>query len=189
LTGSLHIGFALVQHLIVRENVVVFAGVRDLDSATALKELAGQYQRKLHIIKLISADEANNREAVEQIKQTAGRLDVVIANAAILQDPKFVLDQTLESMKNHFHVNVLGPMALIQATYPLLKASTSTPKFIPISSMSGSIALGTQFPMPQTEYGTSKAALNWMTKKLWTENEGLSECLKHLIYIVLTSSC
>jgi NADP-dependent 3-hydroxy acid dehydrogenase YdfG len=45
-----------------------------------LKEHSG----KLHIIKLISADEANNRVAVQEIKKIAGRLDVVIANAGAI---------------------------------------------------------------------------------------------------------
>jgi NAD(P)-dependent dehydrogenase (short-subunit alcohol dehydrogenase family) len=160
---------------VVRDNVIVFAGARDPTSAKALSELATRHQGKLHIVKLTSADEADNRAAVEEIKRIAGRLDVVIANAAVLSDTKWVLETSQENMLHHFTVNVLGPMVLFQATYPLLKASTNTPKFVPISSTSGSIAAGTQFPLPQTEYGTSKAALNWMTKKLSTENEGLGQ--------------
>jgi NAD(P)-dependent dehydrogenase (short-subunit alcohol dehydrogenase family) len=171
------LGFALVQHLVGLDNVIVFAGVRDPVAAMPLNDLAARLTKpgKLHIIKLISADQTTNREAVEEIERIAGRLDVVIANAGIMKDNQFVLGPSLENMQEHFSVNVLGPLALIQATYPLLKTSTTAPKFVPISSTSGSIALGTQFPIPQTEYGTSKAALNWMTKKLWTENEGLSK--------------
>jgi NAD(P)-dependent dehydrogenase (short-subunit alcohol dehydrogenase family) len=164
----------LIQHLLMRENVIVFAGARDPTSATALNELANQHQGKLHVVKLLSADEANNRVVVENIKRIAGRLDVVIANAGILKNPSTVLATSQENMLQHFTVNVLGPMMLIQATHPLLKASTSTPKFVPISSASGSIAIGSGFPIPQVEYGTSKAALNWLTKKLWTENPELS---------------
>jgi NAD(P)-dependent dehydrogenase (short-subunit alcohol dehydrogenase family) len=170
-------GLALVQHLVVRENVVVFAGVRDPVSANALNELVSQHKSKIHVIKLLSADEENNRAAAEEIKRVAGRLDVVIANAGILKSPSAVLHAPQENMLQHFTVNVLGPMTLIQATYPLLKASTSTPKFVPISSTVGGIAKGTLFPASQVEYGTSKAALNWMTKKLWTENPDLSEQL------------
>jgi NAD(P)-dependent dehydrogenase (short-subunit alcohol dehydrogenase family) len=77
-------------------------------------------------------------------------------------------------MMHHFTVNVLGPMSLIQATYPLLKASTNTPKFVVISSVCGSITIGPGLQAPQVEYGTTKAAVNWMTKKLWTENPDLS---------------
>jgi NAD(P)-dependent dehydrogenase (short-subunit alcohol dehydrogenase family) len=161
----------------VRENVVVFAGVRDPVSATALNELVSQHRNKVHAIKLLSADTENNRAAAEEIKRIAGRIDVVIANAGILKSPSTVLHAPQENMLQHFTVNVLGPMTLIQAMYPLLKASTSTPKFVPISSTVGGIAKGTLFPASQVEYGASKAALNWMTKKLWTENPDLSEQL------------
>jgi NAD(P)-dependent dehydrogenase (short-subunit alcohol dehydrogenase family) len=171
---ALSLGLGFIQHLVARENVVVFAGARDPTSATALNTLAKEHHGKLHVIKLVSADEANNRAAVEEIKRIAGRLDVVIANAGVIRNPSKVLESSQENMMYHFTVNVLGPMVLIQATYPLLKASTSTPKFVPISSASGSIAIGTGFPIPQVEYGTSKAAVNWMTKKLWTENPELS---------------
>ena len=37
-------------------------------------------------MKLTSANEAENKAAVEQIKQIAGRLDVVIANAGVATD-------------------------------------------------------------------------------------------------------
>jgi NAD(P)-dependent dehydrogenase (short-subunit alcohol dehydrogenase family) len=75
----------------------------------------------------------------------AGRLDVVIANAGIPNDNKFVLETSQENMLYHFTINVLGPIALFQATYPLLKASTSMLKFVSISSTGGSIARGTHF--------------------------------------------
>jgi NAD(P)-dependent dehydrogenase (short-subunit alcohol dehydrogenase family) len=115
----------------------------------------------------------NNRSVVENIKSVTGHLDVVIANAGICNNNQTASEASVENMQEHFTVNVLGPMTLFQASYPLLKASTSTPKFVPISSGSGSIARGTMIPHPQVEYGTSKAALNWLTRKIWVENDGL----------------
>jgi hypothetical protein len=44
-------------------------------------------------------------------------------------------------------VNALGPLALFQAAYPLLHASTLTPKFIAISFGVGNIAFGLTVPM------------------------------------------
>jgi NAD(P)-dependent dehydrogenase (short-subunit alcohol dehydrogenase family) len=182
-------GLALVQHLVTWDNVIVFAGVRNPAEAQVLNELAGRQADKLFVLKLVSADESNNRSAAEEIKRIAGRLDVVIANAGVMMNPSRVLESSQENMLHHFTVNVLGPMVLIQATYPLLKASTNTPKFIPISSGSGSIALGTQFPLPRVEYGTSKAALNWLTKKLWIENEGLGGYMHSLMLTSLNIPC
>jgi hypothetical protein len=53
---------------------------------------------------------------------------------------------------------VLGVLALFQATYPLLKESTSTPKFIPISSTVGSVTIGPTLPMLSTPYVESMAS-------------------------------
>jgi NAD(P)-dependent dehydrogenase (short-subunit alcohol dehydrogenase family) len=76
-------GFAFVQQLVKRNKVVVFAGIRDPFRSTGLQELSKQFPKKLHIVKvkLVSADEAGNRKAVEEIKAKTGRLDVVITNA------------------------------------------------------------------------------------------------------------
>jgi NADP-dependent 3-hydroxy acid dehydrogenase YdfG len=60
---------------------VVFAGARQPDAASDLHALAKEYPGKLHIVKLTSADEADNRAAIDEIKKIAGRLDVVVANA------------------------------------------------------------------------------------------------------------
>jgi NAD(P)-dependent dehydrogenase (short-subunit alcohol dehydrogenase family) len=77
------LGLGLVKALVGRDNIIVFAGVRDLSRATELEALAKEFAGKLHIIKLVSADEAGNRAAIEEIKAKAGRLDVVIANAGL----------------------------------------------------------------------------------------------------------
>jgi NAD(P)-dependent dehydrogenase (short-subunit alcohol dehydrogenase family) len=179
----------------------VFAGVRDAAKSNHLQALAEQHPHKLHIVKLTSANEVENKGAIEQIKQIAGRLDVVIANAGQLtfflhsharqtlltffqsgmsKNPALGLSVPLASMQEHFEVNTLGPLALFQATYPLLKESTATPKFIPISSVVGSLAIGAVLPTHNLAYGASKAALNFVARKLRVENDGLSA------YILIT---
>jgi NAD(P)-dependent dehydrogenase (short-subunit alcohol dehydrogenase family) len=75
------VGLGLVQVLAHRDNVVIFAGARDPSAATDLHDLVKTYPGKVHIVKLTSTDEENNRAAVEEIRRIAGRLDVVIANA------------------------------------------------------------------------------------------------------------
>jgi NAD(P)-dependent dehydrogenase (short-subunit alcohol dehydrogenase family) len=74
------VGLGLVTALAAREDTIVFAGARDPSSATALHELADK-QKNVHILKLVSCDEAGNRAAVEEIKRIAGALHVVVANA------------------------------------------------------------------------------------------------------------
>lgn len=92
-------------------------------------------------------------------------LDVVIANAGMSDCFTSPLETPPEEMIKHFDVNTNGPLVLFQATYELLRASPS-PKFVPVTSGFASITIGPDLPMNVLAYGTSKAALNWMTRKL-----------------------
>jgi NADP-dependent 3-hydroxy acid dehydrogenase YdfG len=74
-------GLGLTKALVVRKDVVVFAGARQPDAAEELQALAKDHPGQLHVLKLTSADEVNNREAIDKIKKVVGRLDVVVANA------------------------------------------------------------------------------------------------------------
>ena len=73
-------------------------------------------------------------------------------------------------------VNTAGIVALFQAVYSLLKASKN-PKFIPISTHAASMVLTLDTPAGYTSYGASKAALNWIARKIHFENEWLGGCL------------
>jgi NAD(P)-dependent dehydrogenase (short-subunit alcohol dehydrogenase family) len=81
-------------------------------------------------------------------------------------------------IQGFIQVNVIGTLTLFQASYPLLKASTSTPKFVYISSGGGSITMGPQFPAVLA-YGASKAAANYLVRKLHFEHEDLSKHYLH----------
>ena len=76
-------------------------------------------------------------------------------------------------------VNALGVLLLFQSTYPLLKKSSS-PKFIPISALGGSIAFAAELPLNILPYSVSKAALNFITRKLHFEFPELSESIEVL---------
>jgi NAD(P)-dependent dehydrogenase (short-subunit alcohol dehydrogenase family) len=73
-------GLGLVKALATRPDTVVFAGARNPSSANALGELA-KTQKNVHVLKLTSCDETDNRAAAAEIKRIAGALHVVIANA------------------------------------------------------------------------------------------------------------
>ncbi|KII87030.1 hypothetical protein PLICRDRAFT_176838 [Plicaturopsis crispa FD-325 SS-3] len=167
------LGLAFVTVLAQRENVVVFAGARNPAAATDLQALVKQHPGKVHAVKLTSSDVADNKEAVDYIKKTAGRLDVVIANAAIAKSAALVLDTPPAELLDHFDVNVVGVVVLFQATYPLLKESTSSPIFVPISSAVGSIALAGTFPPGGSAYASSKTTVNFIARKIHFEHEGI----------------
>ncbi|KAL1664720.1 hypothetical protein GGF50DRAFT_54207 [Schizophyllum commune] len=159
------IGFAIVSLLSTRPDAVIFAGARNTSGATDLQELAKAHPGRFHIIKVISADKDNNVEAAKEIKRVAGRLDVVIANAAISESLASALEVPAEEMVKHFDVNVNGPLVLFQTIHSLLKESKDA-KFVTISTGLGSIERGAAVSARVYAYGASKAALNWVTRKL-----------------------
>ncbi|KAL1669403.1 hypothetical protein GGF50DRAFT_123245 [Schizophyllum commune] len=171
------IGLGLVTALAGRPNTTVFAGARNPAAATDLNALAAKHPNNLHVLKLVSGDKPGNLAAVEEIRKKAGKLDVVIANAGIGDFFASTLEMKPEEMTRHFDVNVNGTLVLFQATYPLLKESPVR-KFIPIGSLVGSVSIGSQFPARMLAYGASKAALHYLTRKIYQEHPELSDCLR-----------
>jgi hypothetical protein len=68
---------------------------------------------------------------------------------------------------------------LFQSTHALLQASAA-PRFVAISSGAGSIELIPTIPIDGGPYGSSKAALNWVVRKIHYENEWLGASLSFL---------
>uniref|UniRef100_D8PM45 NAD(P)-binding protein n=1 Tax=Schizophyllum commune (strain H4-8 / FGSC 9210) TaxID=578458 RepID=D8PM45_SCHCM len=169
------IGFAIVTLLASRPDTVIFAGARNPSGATDLQALAKAHPDRFRVIKVVSADKENNLEAAKEIQRVAGRLDVVIANAGISECIAPALEVPQEEMVKHFEVNVNGPLVLFQSTYSLLKAS-KTPKFVAISTGLGSITLAGEIDVQVYPYGASRAALNWVARKLHHDFPDLSEC-------------
>jgi len=69
-------------------------------------------------------------------------------------------------------VNTIGVLALFQASWPLLQKSKQ-PIFMALSSGVGSIGDMGSIPLLATAYGASKAALNYIVRKIHYENEAL----------------
>lgn len=93
----------------------------------------------------------------------------MIANAGISTSFKPLAETPVDLVLEHLQVNTLAPLALFQATLPLLKKA-SGPKFVVISSGVGSNGLISTYAVPFGGYSTSKAAVNHVTAKLAAEN-------------------
>lgn len=84
---------------------------------------------------------------------------------------KPVLQTTVADFESHWRVNVLGPVVLFQAFYPLLLKSTKTEKkFVITSTAAGSIGIAGSLPFPVSAYGSSKAAINFVAAKIHQEH-------------------
>jgi norsolorinic acid ketoreductase len=159
------IGFELVKQLANNTDTTVFAAVRTPSKAKDLNDFA-QTHTNVHILKLESISETDAAAVAKSVEEISGGLDGVIANAGIAQNWQKAEEADIESLKEHFLVNVGGPLILFKALYPLL-LKRQTRKFITVSSLAGNI--GDILPFPMTIYGSSKAALNYITKSIHKE--------------------
>jgi norsolorinic acid ketoreductase len=161
------IGLQLIEQVASQPNTTVFAGVRSPSKATELQQFAKEHSN-VHIVKLESANEADAAAAASTVEKVSGGLDIVIANAGIASNFQKALETDISSLREHYEVNVAGPLVLFKALYPLL-AKRQTKKFITVSSKAG--ILDQLIPVPLTVYGSSKTALNFVTRSIHKEHQ------------------
>ena len=188
ITGaSRGIGKGFVTELLQRPSTTVIAAVRDpsKDTSKSLAHLPVAPGSKLIIVKLDSAVETDAFDAVTSLRQDhkITSLDVVIANAGISHSGRPVIQSSTAAALEHFSVNSVAPLILFQATAGLLKASNNgRPAFIALTSIIGSIGgmeLLATFPPRLSPYGASKAALNWLVRRLHFEEPWLTSFAIH----------
>ncbi len=151
--ASTGIGYATVVELL-RAGAVVYAGVRKESDAAHVGEL-GSSVRPL-ILDVTKGNEI--AAAAERIRSDAVELAAVVANAGIaLGGPlEFV---PLDRFRHVLEINLVGALAVAQATLPLLRESRGRLLFV--GSISGRIT-----PPFVGPYAASKAALAAMTDAL-----------------------
>ncbi|KAI5211463.1 hypothetical protein AUEXF2481DRAFT_76477 [Aureobasidium subglaciale EXF-2481] len=109
---------------------------------------------------------------VETVKNCHGydHVDVVIANSGISDCYASAAETPLEALRNHFEVNILGPLALLQSFIPLLLRASKS-KYVAMSTGVASLSdMGATALMPVTTYVASKAAVNFIVRKIHFEN-------------------
>ena len=94
---------------------------------------------------------------VERVRGELGRIDVLVNNAAVIRTGPLT-DVTRASFDAHYAVNVAGPLFLVAAALPALRAARA-PSVINISSSVGSI-----IKPGNMLYGSTKAALEYLTR-------------------------
>lgn len=134
-------------------------------------------------------DAAYNTLSERLAYQDISRIDIVIANAGTAPSFTTTLNTQIESVQACFATNAIGPLQLFHACYSFLKATDAADprrrKFILMSSISGSIASLDHETYPNTAYAMSKAAANWLAKKLSVEfrDMGLKVGIVHPGYV------
>lgn len=158
-TGALRgIGFATVQELL-RRGCRVFLGGRDLPRTEEAAERTGA----LPLVVDIDSDESV-RAAAAQVRAEAGRLDVLINNAAILLDHyNDLANLSPDTLVRTFATNVAGTFRVTKAMLPLLESGES-PRVVNVSSGAGQLDGDPQAWAPA--YSISKTAVNMLTQQL-----------------------
>ena len=167
----------MVAELLMRPSTTVIGTVRDPihETAVSLSGLPVAHGSQLFVIPL--DDEIKERD----YSTLNGRLqdlnidhiDVVIGNAASSVAFRSILESDATSLKADFEANAVTVLKLFQVCWPRLAKSdvqdARRKKFILISSSVGSIGGLDEESFPITSYGMSKAAANWLAKKISVE--------------------
>lgn len=154
------IGLALVEEYL-NQAAIVFAGCRHI--SPELSDLGRRFA-SMHIVRMDVKDEPSIIQAAADMARLTDHLDIVINNAAVGGGS----DATLESldigdMLKVLDINVAGPMRVTRAMLAVLKAAKH-PRVVNVSSGLGIIS--TRTSCDSLSYGTSKAALNYVTRSL-----------------------
>ena len=157
--------------------VAVLMGVRDLTkSQQALEELQST-GIKAELIHYDACDESTNDEVFNYINHHHGKLDILINNAGILQEP--LVGQNSSSsvsqkvLHETFNTNLFAVVSLTQKLLPLIKKSDAG-RIVNLSSIVGSLTLHSMNnspiePAKALAYNASKTALNVYTVHLANE--------------------
>ena len=168
------IGEGLTAAYLSQANNTVIAAVRDPEHPTskALHGLPRAQSSELIVVKIDSKSERDAKMAVRDLISihNISAIDVIVANAGIANVLPTVAQAHVPDMLEHFMVNAVAPALLFQAFLPLLRKSQKDPKFVTLSTTAASIGDMEQVPIPNAAYGPSKAALNYLTKKIHLEN-------------------
>ncbi|KAM0702804.1 hypothetical protein Q7P35_010236 [Cladosporium inversicolor] len=171
------LGRGFVEKYLSRPNTTVVAAARNPagEDAKDLVNIPKAEGTKLITVKIDSTSETDAANAIASIKdQGVTHLDVVIANAGIFKSEAFleVSKAKTSDLIEHVDVNVNGPIRLFQAVLPLLQAAKQ-PRFAVISSGVATISGAEHIPWAVSSYGASKAALNFILRRIHIENKDL----------------
>jgi NAD(P)-dependent dehydrogenase (short-subunit alcohol dehydrogenase family) len=160
------IGLEIARQL-AREGITVFLGARDEARGRAAAEKLRAEGLDARPLRLDVTDDRSVAAAASRVEKDAGRLDILVNNAAIAIDdgpPSRISDELL---RRTYETNVFGVVRVTQAFLPLLRRSDAG-RIVNLSSGLGSLALNsdpswTFASVKYLAYNTSKTAVNAIT--------------------------
>jgi len=147
--------------LLAKNGYHTYASMRHLDKSSRIKEIAKKDNLPVEVLQLDVADDKSVTDAISEISNKQGRIDVLVNNAGY-GFMGSVEDSTLDEIKAQFETNFFGAIRVMQKVIPIMRKK-KTGTIVNVSSIAGRIG----FPMGSA-YVSSKFAL-----------EGLSESMSY----------
>jgi NAD(P)-dependent dehydrogenase (short-subunit alcohol dehydrogenase family) len=179
------IGFEIAKKL-AAQKITVLIGARDQENGVKAQELLRQHELDVHFILVDVTDVMSIQAAVGRIKDEFRRLDILVNNAGIMIDSETGITELNQTIfQNTLETNALGPLLLIQACLPMMKANNYG-RIVNMSSTLGSLTDIASPDSPHAEvqapaYRLSKTILNGITVLLAAEMRGTN--------ILVNSAC
>ena len=139
----------------------VLVGARKADAG---KQAVASLQKggaSAEFVAIDVSDRASIQKAAETVAATFDHLDVLVNNAAIMEDAKSITEVPDDLLLRTLTTNTFGPLRVTQAFLPLL-AKSSRASVVNMSSGLGQLSdMGDTYPA----YSISKTALNAVTRQ------------------------
>ncbi|XP_014517927.1 uncharacterized protein LOC106775332 [Vigna radiata var. radiata] len=178
--ASRGIGLEFVKQLLENDDKErVIATCRNPSASTGLIHLKDKFADRLRILPLDLTVESSIEASALSIKETYGRLNLLINASGILSIPEIMHPETTlnkvekSSLMLAYEVNAVGPILVIKHMWPLLKAGggngTGRSTAV-VASLSARVAsIGDNRLGGWHSYRSSKAALNQLSKTVSLE--------------------
>ena len=161
ITGtSSGIGLELAVEL-AKRGARVFASMRDVDKAEALQSAATSAGVAVEVVALDVTSEESVVEALARVESAAGRIDVVVNNAAVTTygPIEFTPQASVETM---FATNIIGAIRVVRAVLPGMRRQGSG-RIVNVGSLSAEPRVGIRL---LGVYAATKAALHAFSLEL-----------------------
>ncbi|MDI2128082.1 SDR family oxidoreductase [Yinghuangia seranimata] len=159
------IGREVARQLAARGDTVLLTARTKDSAATAAAALSAE-GLDVHPLVLDVTSDADVARAAAEVGDRFGRLDVLVNNAAIHYDTwQRAAEADLAVVHEAMDTNLYGPWRCVQAFLPLLRAGGHG-RIVNVSSAAASL---TEMGGGTPAYGTSKVALNALTRMLAAE--------------------
>ena len=158
-----------VARQLAERGLTVMIGARDRSKAEEAAAAIGEAGGRAHAVQLDVADDASVERAAGEVRDRAGRLDVLVNNAGVTGDTsRRGADPDLDEFRQVLETNLFGAWRLSRALLPLMREG-GYGRIVNISSGMGQLSdMGGGAP----SYRLSKAGLNVMTRILASELGG-----------------